>query len=205
MGNLQEALGSYARSLELGPEDRKLQRAAHVLYAKIHGGDVGFEAWRDAVVQKGKTVAEEVTRVAHRSLPDLRLQDVAGKTWTSAELRGRALFVNFWTTWCGPCRRELPNVQRLYEKTKGRRDVAVLTVSVDENPGLIQPFLAREKYTFPALVGGPGSYVTWTLGGIPRTYIVDREGMIVQEQLGFGDDAEPWMKKTMASLEAALR
>jgi thiol-disulfide isomerase/thioredoxin len=203
-GRSEEALADYGRALEKHPEDRKAQKSARELYAKLRGSEAGFGAWLQSSEQAAKTAAQEVTRAVRRPLPELSLPDLSGRTWSSADLRGKAVLLNFWATWCGPCRAELPNVQRLFEKTKRRRDVAILTVSVDDNPGLVEPFLSQEKYTFPVLVGGAGSFLKWAPGGIPQTYVVDPGGTIVQEQFGFGGDGERWIKAAEESLDAAL-
>ena len=119
-------------------------------------------------------------------------------------MRGKAVLLNFWATWCGPCRSELPHVQKLYERAKDRKDVAVVTVSVDDNPGLIEPMMREEKFTFPVLVAGAGSMTKWAPSGIPQSYVVDPDGTIVEEQLGFGGDGDVWLAKMEERLHKAL-
>jgi thiol-disulfide isomerase/thioredoxin len=198
----EEALAAYARSLEKRPDDPKVVKAAQELYARRHG-PAGFDAWRQSAQRAADAASQEVTRAVRRPLPDFTLTDIAGKKWTAADLRGKAVLLNFWATWCGPCRSELPHVQELYERSKDRRDVVVVTVSVDENPGLIEPMVKEEKYTFPVLVAGAGSFTNWAPNGIPQSYVVDPNGTIVEEQLGFGGDGEVWLKKMEARLRKA--
>jgi hypothetical protein len=76
---------------------------------------------------------------------------------------------------------------------------------VDDNPGLIEPFLEAEKYTFSVLVGGPGSVMKFAPGGIPQNWIVNPEGVIVQEQTGFSGEGEKWLSRMKAALEDAKR
>jgi thiol-disulfide isomerase/thioredoxin len=201
-GREDEALAAYARSIEKNPDDKKVLKAAEELYAKRRGA-AGFDAWRQQARQAAATASEEVTRAVRRPLPDFSITDVAGRKWTPADLRGKAVFLNFWATWCGPCRNELPHVQKLYERAKGRKDVAVVTVSVDDNPGLIEPMMREEKFTFPVLVGGAGSMEKWAPSGIPQSYVVDPGGTIVEDQLGFGGDGDVWLTKMEERLRKA--
>ena len=143
-------------------------------------------------------------RAVRRPLPEVNLPDLSGRRWTSADLRGKAVLVNVWATWCGPCQGELPHVQKLHERWKDSRSFRVVTVSVDDNPGLIEPYVKERKYTFPVLIASTGSFRSWTSQGIPMNYIVNPEGMIVQEQGGFGRDGDLWEKKMEGYLEAAF-
>ncbi|HTO76079.1 MAG TPA: TlpA disulfide reductase family protein [Thermoanaerobaculia bacterium] len=201
-GRNEEALAAYARSIEKSPDDRKVLEAAEKLYGRMHGG-AGFDAWRRSAQQAAATASQEITRAVRRPLPDFTLTDIAGKKWTPAELRGKSVLLNFWATWCGPCRSELPHVQKLYERAKDRKDVAVVTVSLDDNPGLIEPMMREEKFTFPVLVAGAGSMTKWAPSGIPQNYIVDPGGTIVEEQLGFGGDGDVWLAKMEERLRNA--
>jgi len=201
-GREEDALAKYARAIEKNPDDKKILKAAEELYSRRHGAE-DFDAWFKSAQRAANAASPEVTRAVRRPLPDFGLTDVAGKRWTAAELRGKAVFLNFWATWCGPCRRELPHVQKLHERSKDRKDVAVVTVSVDENPGLIEPMLKEEKYTFPVLVAGAGSFTKWAPSGIPQSYVVDPTGTIVEEQLGFGGDGDSWVTKMEERLRKA--
>jgi thiol-disulfide isomerase/thioredoxin len=198
------ALAAYAKSIEKNPDDEKVRKDARALYVRVRGSAAGFDEWRTKAERAGREASEEVTRASHRPLPELGLADLSGKRWTVADLKRKAVLVNFWATWCGPCRSELPHVQKLHERIRGNAKLAIVTISVDDNPGLIEPFLKENRYTFPVLVGGAGSFSKFAAGGIPQTYVVDSEGTIVEEQLGFGGDGERWGAKMEASLEAAL-
>jgi thiol-disulfide isomerase/thioredoxin len=200
-----EALDAYRNSLERTPDNRNVREAARTVFRRVHGEEKGFAAWLEAAERAARTASDERTVATRKPLPDFRLSDLTGREWTPKDLRGKALLVNFWATWCGPCRQELPWVEKLHSRVDLEGTARVITVSVDDNPGLIEPFLKAEKYRFPVLVGGPGSVEKFVSRGIPQTWIVSPEGLIVQEQLGFAGDGEKWLARMEADLNEAKR
>ena len=96
----------------------------------------------------------------------------------------------------------MPHLQKLYERLKDRSDIVVLTFNVDDNVGLIEPFLQQNKYTFPVLPAKALVEVMLPMLSIPRNWIVDREGVARQEMIGFGN-AEKWEDMVVETLEKA--
>lgn len=123
-----------------------------------------------------------------RPLPAFALPDQNGAVRRLEEFRGKTLFVNLWATWCIPCHAEHPYVQRLHEQLAGRDDVAVLTLSLDANPGLAGPYLAKKGYTFPVLFGRDWTREVLGRLSLPRNWIVDGDGVLRFEQLGFSPE-----------------
>jgi thiol-disulfide isomerase/thioredoxin len=123
-------------------------------------------------------------------LPSFNLTDLAGKTRSLVDLKGVATLINVWATWCGPCREEHPELQKLYEKVKDRKDIAVLSVNVDEEAGLVAPYMAEHKYTFPVVLGK--DLVDAVMGhdgsGIPQNWLISPAGKLQNIQLGYSAD-----------------
>ena len=109
---------------------------------------------------------------------DFTLKDLQGKAWTLGGLRGKVVLVNFWATWCPPCRREMPDMQALHERL-GPRGLVVLAIS-DEDAAKVQEFIAEKKYTYPILLD-PDKKVheLFSAEGIPKSFVFDREGKLV--------------------------
>jgi peroxiredoxin len=119
---------------------------------------------------------------AHRENADFTLTDLQGKAWTLKELRGKVVLVNFWATWCPPCRKEIPDLEKLYSHFKDQGFV-VLAIS-DEDASKVAPFIAQEKASYPVLLD-PGRKVNdlFQVDGIPKSFVYDRDGKLVAQSI----------------------
>jgi peroxiredoxin len=113
---------------------------------------------------------------------DFTLKDLSGKTWTFSELHGKVVLVNFWATWCPPCRKEMPDLETLYERF-GSKGLVVLGIS-DEEAARVEPFIRERKVSFPVLLD-PGRKVNdlFVVEGIPKSFVYDREGKLVVQSI----------------------
>ncbi len=140
--------------------------------------------------------AAELKAVTPRAAPELVLTGLDGKTYDLRAFRGQVVLVNFWATWCPPCRAEMPSMQRL--KTMMRdRPFAILAVDMAETEKEIRDFLAAFKDTpidFPILLDPKGQAMkAWKVHVFPTSFVVDAQGMIRYAVAGGveWDDAEP--------------
>jgi len=119
---------------------------------------------------------------AKRQAVDFTLTDLKGQSWHLRDLRGKVVLVNFWATWCPPCRKEMPDLQALYDKYKDRGFV-VLSIS-DEEAAKVSPFVAERKITYPVLLD-PGRKVNtaFVVEGIPKSFVYDRDGKLVAQSI----------------------
>lgn len=110
--------------------------------------------------------------------PPLALRDIDGKAHNLATYRGQVVLVNFWATWCEPCRDEMPSIQRLRQKLAGK-PFMVLAVNVDEPESRIRNFLEKMPLDFPVLVdNGKVATRAWKVRVLPASFIVGRDGRI---------------------------
>jgi peroxiredoxin len=119
---------------------------------------------------------------AARQQADFTLSDLQGNRWHLQELKGKVVLVNFWATWCPPCRKEMPDLQALYDKYK---DQGFMVVSIsDEEAAKVEPFIAERKITYPVLLD-PGRKVNglFQVEGIPKSFVYDREGKLVAQSI----------------------
>ncbi len=118
-----------------------------------------------------------------RQSADFTLTDLQGKTWTLKDMKGKVVLVNFWATWCPPCRKEMPDLEALYNRFKGQGFV-ILAISEDEETPKVAPFIAEHKITYPILLD-PGSKVNnlFQVEGIPKSFVYDRSGKLVAQSI----------------------
>lgn len=119
-----------------------------------------------------------------RFAPGFELQDTEGKIWKLSDLKGQVVFLNFWATWCPPCREEMPSMQELFE-VMPRDSFKMLSVLSNDDPDLAVSFAKKGGFDFPILID-PGSRIgqVYGLTGVPETYIIDKQGVLRQKYLG---------------------
>jgi peroxiredoxin len=117
-----------------------------------------------------------------RQQADFTLTDLQGKTWTLRDLHGKVVLVNFWATWCQPCRKEMPDLDALYKRFKDQGFV-ILGVS-DEETAKVKQLLAERSVSYPILLD-PERKVNglFRIEGIPKTFVFDREGKLVSQAI----------------------
>jgi thiol-disulfide isomerase/thioredoxin len=132
--------------------------------------------------------------------PPLQAPDLQGKVWNLAELRGRVVLLNFWATWCPPCRAEMPSLQQLAE-IYGPEQLVVLAVNVGEGPRRIRQYLQSTGLSLNVLLD-PQMEISraWGASALPTTYLIDAEGRPRQRVRGEMD----WSGREAAALVESL-
>lgn len=140
-------------------------------------GIVALESERNTT---GRPAAADVGRAA----PDFRLARLGGGDLRLSDLRGQVVVLNFWATWCGPCRSEMPEFVRLHSAF-GTERLAIVAVDLQEAPGPVQNFVDEFGVTFPTLFDRTGEVArTYRVTGLPVTLVIDREGVIRAARYG---------------------
>jgi thiol-disulfide isomerase/thioredoxin len=154
-----------------------------------------------AAVLPAALSAAELPPLSHRltviedpaPAPPLRLEDLDGVEHDLADLKGQLVLVNFWATWCPPCRREMPSMERLYQQLR-ERGLMVLAVDVGEDVDTIFSFTGQldPPPTFPLLLD-PDSRAAqdWKVKGLPTSFVVDPEGRVVIRAVGGTEFDDP--------------
>ena len=116
--------------------------------------------------------------------PALALKDLDGRQHRLADYRGKVVLINFWATWCGPCREEMPSIQELKSKLAGRPFV-VLAINLDEPESRIRKFLTQMKLDFPILLDPDRTVAKgWNARILPATFIVGPDGRVRYSLVG---------------------
>jgi peroxiredoxin len=132
--------------------------------------------------------------------PDFTLRTMDGKNLRLQELRGRVVLVNFWATWCGPCRQEMPHLNRLYDKYKGSGFV-MLGVNIDDEPDKAIGVATKLGLHFPVLLDSEKKVSRmYDLNTMPSTVVIDRDGRVRYVHRGYRDGYEDNYDKQIREL-----
>ncbi|MBI4430034.1 MAG: TlpA family protein disulfide reductase [Ignavibacteriales bacterium] len=117
--------------------------------------------------------------------PNFSLKLSNGKSLTLSKLKGKVVLLNFWATWCGPCRAEIPGFLEVYEKYKAK-GLEIVGISLDETGWQdITPFVKRHNISYPIVVGDQKVVKAYgDIYGIPTSFVIDKKGFIVDKHVG---------------------
>jgi cytochrome c biogenesis protein CcmG/thiol:disulfide interchange protein DsbE len=143
-------------------------------------------AWTVLSIDQSVNANEVAAPQAGFPAPDFTLQTTTGETYTLSELKGKAVLVNLWATWCPPCRAEMPAIQKIYEEYKDQGLIVLaVNMTAQDNPLNIAPFVTEYKLTFPILLDETGEVsAAYQLRSLPSSYFIDREGIISEVVIG---------------------
>lgn len=136
--------------------------------------------------------------------PDFRLWNLEGQAVALSHYKGRVVMLNFWATWCGPCRVEMPAMENLYRETS-RSDFEILAISTDaQGASLTRPFRNALGLTFPILHDSDFRVgLMYGTRSLPMTFLVDRNGIVTHRIFGARDWAAPEAKQMIQALIGA--
>ncbi|MFP5380824.1 MAG: TlpA family protein disulfide reductase [Gammaproteobacteria bacterium] len=140
-------------------------------------------------------LSHRLTQQAPKPAPALKLPDLDGKLHDLAQMKGKVVLVNFWATWCPPCRREMPSMERLAQTLAGE-PFAVLAVDVGETMDTIETFTGQldTALTFPILLDARSRTMrAWKVAGLPTTFLIDKQGRIIASAIGGREFDHPEM------------
>lgn len=115
---------------------------------------------------------------------DFKLKDLNGQEISLSDLKGKKVFLNFWATWCPPCKAEMPEIEKLYQETKDS-DLVIVAMEIGEPLDTVKQFIDNNKYNFKILLDPDQSVATkYNISSIPTSYFIDAEGNIVSKHVG---------------------
>jgi len=159
----------------------KIQRISLYLLILIAGA-----AWIAASADTSNATAATAAPQVGFAAPDFTLKTPDGEEYTLSELKGSAVLVNLWATWCPPCRAEMPAIEKMYQEYK---DQGLVVLAVDmtyqDNPADVAPFIQEYGLTFPILLDETGAVGgMYQLRSLPSSYFIDRFGIIQEVVIG---------------------
>ena len=200
--NIAMAVGPDGRLYVLGGQDSAATRlrldvlnmeTGEILESRI----LGTPATAIAVNRRGKIrvldpdalLAQTPTRGRELFTPAFALADLTGKPVRLQDYRGKVTLVNFWASWCDPCRAEFPHMAELYRRFD-RRDFAVAAISDDVSESKMRAFVDEFRPPFPILVGRGRMKAVYHFRGLPYSVLLDKHGRVIERIFGFGGEVE---------------
>ena len=208
-GRADEAIDAYVRSIAVFPGgDTSAAGPLRDAYTKRHGSLQGMEAKVEAARAKSRERVALDARRHDQPSPDWKLPDLAGKTVQSDEFKGKIMVVDFWGSWCGPCRAELPVFQAAFDRYKDR-GVAFLGINWERaqtNEGRLKAatdYMKQGGYTFPVVIDHNRLAVeAFSIDAFPTLFVIDHKGQIRYRNVGLSHGIEHILEAQIESLMA---
>jgi len=148
----------------------------------------------------GPTSPLNSDNIINSRAPDFTIKDLAGKNISLSAFKGKVVLLNFWATWCPPCRAEMPALNKLYREKKNR-GLEIIAVSTDRSVSSVKDFLEKHKVDFPILFDEDHTAAKlYRVFSMPTTFLIDRNGTIVEKFYGEYDWTEPETKGKIEKL-----
>ena len=182
------------------PRNRSLRSSKNIL---VHKGDNVIKKALKGILIIGMIVvacgSREQAKQSDNS--DFTLPSLDGTEYTLSEFRGQVVIIDFWATWCPPCRNSIPTFIRLYEKYH-EHGFTILGVSLDNNEQDLRNFSRQMNIPYPVLIGNNEVAKTYQVSGIPKTIFLDKKGNIRKTQVGFAPELEAGFDQLVSTLLA---
>ncbi len=187
-----KAISVAQECIRKGKSNKKLVEAYKTAYVKVKGSEDGFTA----AIEQSKAIVkldmkkDILKNVVNKPAIEFALKDLDGRIVKLSDLRGKVVVLDFWATWCGPCKASFPYLQQVYEKYKSNSNVVILALNGWENTfgkdreALVKKFVSNNNFTFPVLYD-EGFVEKYGVEALPTKFVIDKKGMIQFKSIGF--------------------
>lgn len=211
-----EAMGLMENMVKQGKASGKMEENLKQVFVKVKGSDAGYGSYinilHDSMVVNVR--AKAVAQMIKKPAPGFMLKDLDGKEVSLEALKGKIVVLDFWATWCGPCKRSFPAMQQAVNKYKADANVQFLFIDTwehvpDARP-MVSSFIKNNNYTFEVLLDGKDAVTntskvveSYGVKGIPAKFIIDPQGNIRFQLTGFEGSNESAVAELSAMIELA--
>lgn len=201
--NFEGALEDYIAALQLSPGKAQINQKVIEMYTRLNPQADSRAFMNDLHTSLDERRKEEVlSEMFHIDAPEFQITDFSGRSLNNTNMLGKVVFVDFWATWCNPCRRELPEFQAFYELYKKDQRVVFVAASTDQEKQKVQPYIDEMKFTFPVAFA-EDTATKFGVEGIPSLFIIGPQGKIRYKIVGFDPDKD-FIREMTWRLESLL-
>ncbi|MBC8193176.1 MAG: redoxin domain-containing protein [FCB group bacterium] len=201
--NFEGALEDYIAALQLSPGKAQINQKVIEMYTRLNPEADSRAFMNDLHTSLDERRKEEVlSEMFHIDAPEFQITDFSGRSLNNTNMLGKVVFVDFWATWCNPCRRELPEFQAFYERYKKDQRVVFVAASTDQEKQKVQPYIDEMKFTFPVAFA-EDTATKFGVEGIPSLFIIGPQGKIRYKIVGFDPDKD-FVREMTWRLESLL-
>lgn len=148
----------------------------------------------------GAVASFDIEGMVGREAPEFTLKDVNGKSVPLSAFRGKVVLLNFWATWCPPCKAEMPSFQKLFQAERNR-GLEVVAISTDKSVKDVRDYLSKNRFDFTVLVDDNAKVRNlYRVFSMPTTYLIDRKGVIAEKFMGEYEWTSPEIRTKIEKL-----